>query len=727
MTVTLNTVKIFNGNEVTPTAPLIEGSTPTTLIASNITQGGGFQNANGTGRRGCRITFAGGAQDFTTHQFVGFGLYTEAYGAQINQATLANGGMRAIFIDGSGNYAGFNIYGGNVVGIDGGNGPSLEGMYGAYQGVDLNSNARWFIDRTRTPDISGGSINWAAVTAVEFSQNYATSSQYFLYMHGLSKVSRPTITGTENFASMEAAINVFSTGTNQRFPNLLVRPYWFQQSAAQIAYAAPIGFNIGNGSTTTTFVDSAFAMGFLNTYDKAPAYRTTGPVVQLNSTNDRFFIVNQSATDTLTLTDGSFASAAWWNWQLSGSGTATLTRIAFWRFNQFLAAHGNYNTCSWNAGTAPVEITASTTITSGSILNATTTGLKILGAAGTYAMSCLFNNPSATADIELGSGGAGTYTLANISVPASYTLKIRNNSATNAITVAIPAGIAYSTSTAGGSITISTPATYQSVTVNGLVSGSRLQIYDLTSGTQLANVSVVGTSYTWTDSVAAAANRAIRVRIAYVSGATAKAFIEAGIGTCGTSGSNAAISYLANQVDDAVYITNGITGSGVTGITIAPSPARVAINIAGGAVTWPQIYAYQVYWLATSAGIADEAAFITAPDTANYLFTNFDIKNTNATPLTITGGYGRDAVTGQVKDLIDVPGSTGNIYPMPDHVVPFSTGSGLTAGQDANLTAIRGSTQNLTFTGTKVQADIQAVRGQSLKGDGSNANPWNPV
>lgn len=40
--------------------------------------------------------------------------------------------------------------------------------------------------------------------------------------------------------------------------------------------------------------------------------------------------------------------------------------------------------------------------------------------------------------------------------------------------------------------------------------------------------------------------------------------------------------------------------------------------------------------------------FIDAPDTANYLFSNFDIRNDSAVPLTITGGYGRDAVSGLV-------------------------------------------------------------------------------
>lgn len=234
---------------------------------------------------------------------------------------------------------------------------------------------------------------------------------------------------------------------------------------------------------------------------------------------------------------------------------------------------------------------------------------------------------------------------------------------------------------------------YQSVTISNAVAGSRIQIYDTTSSTELYN----GTPtfpYTWTDSVAASATRAIRLRVAYVSGATSKNFIESAIGTCGITTGTESVSYLVNQSDDATYIANAIDGSTVTGITITPSPARVQMNIAGGTVTWPEIYAYQVYWLGTSTGIADEAAFIEAPDTANYILTNFDIKNVISTPLTITGGWGRDSATLTVAGCIDVAGSTGNIFIQPDHVVSYATGSGVTAGDITDIAAAVWSNTN---------------------------------
>src|SRR6185369_10206028 len=134
--------------------------------------------------------------------------------------------------------------------------------------------------------------------------------------------------------------------------------------------------------------------------------------------------------------------------------------------------------------------------------------------------------------------GGGTYT---------GTLDLRNTHATRAITVELPAGVSYTTaSNTGAAITVSTPSLYQSVTVNGAVAGSRLQIYDTTHGTELYN-GTPAFPYTWTDPTPAASSRAIRVRLAYVNGVTAKDFLEASIGTCGTTSGTKDISYLASQ------------------------------------------------------------------------------------------------------------------------------------------------------------------------------------
>lgn len=224
----------------------------------------------------------------------------------------------------------------------------------------------------------------------------------------------------------------------------------------------------------------------------------------------------------------------------------------------------------------------------------------------------------------------------------------------------------FDTFTADDGTTYSPPVT-QSFTVDGLVSGSYVQIYDVTNAVQLA-IGTSTTSFTWTDSGAATGNRQIRLRVAYCSGASAKEFIEvANAGTCGTTVATANKTYTVAQVDDAVYNAIAIAGSSVTGIAISDAVDRMQINIAGGTVSWRSIYAYNVYWLSTAAGIVDDGSIITAKDQANYSVTLFKIKNTGATPLKITQGWGVDSTTGSVEDIIDTTG--GNIYPVVDHVV----------------------------------------------------------
>ena len=271
---------------------------------------------------------------------------------------------------------------------------------------------------------------------------------------------------------------------------------------------------------------------------------------------------------------------------------------------------------------------------------------------------------------------------------------------------------------------------FQSATVSNIVVGSRVQIYDTTSSTELYNGIAGTSSVTWSDGSAPAGDRAIRVRIQYVNGATAKNFLEANIGTCGTSAETKDVAYLANQTNDTTYIANGKDGSTVTGITIVEGATdRVQIAIAGGSVPWSDIYAYQCYWLFTATGIQDDGAFITAPDTANYVLTGFKIKNTHATvPLIITSGYGVDS-TGSVSALYDTTGTS--IFPAPAHVVPFQTsGSYAITGDIATimtgLNAVPAAVLSAA-TATPIHSDAKKVNGYSITGDGQSGSEWGPA
>jgi hypothetical protein len=156
----------------------------------------------------------------------------------------------------------------------------------------------------------------------------------------------------------------------------------------------------------------------------------------------------------------------------------------------------------------------------------------------------------------------------------------------------------------------------------------------------------------------------------------------------GTTAATAAVSYLVNQVNDTVYINNGLDGATYYGSDVTFTDAStdlVNINVTGGNYTWAKIYAAFVYYRFTEAGIRSDIAYIDAPDTANYLLTSMKLKNISSpeVPLIVTGGWGRDASSGSSKDIIDTSG--GDIYLAPDHVVPYATGSGLSGSQAAQL------------------------------------------
>lgn len=242
---------------------------------------------------------------------------------------------------------------------------------------------------------------------------------------------------------------------------------------------------------------------------------------------------------------------------------------------------------------------------------------------------------------------------------------------------------------AGSTTVIEQEALVQKVVLTGGLNGSRVQIYDLTSNTELVN-EIVSFPYTWEDPSPYVADRQIRLRVAYQDELTAKLFIDQVIGTA--TNSNPVINFLVNQEDDQVYITNAIDGELVTGIDIDDD--SLLVNIDSSSISWSQIYAYETYWLFTEDGIRDEGRFIQAIDPANYILFDFMIKNINTAPLAITNGWGRDSVTGQTVTLIDTSG--GPIFSNPDIVIAFATGSGLSSAQDATLNKLNTLTEDVS-------------------------------
>ncbi len=287
---------------------------------------------------------------------------------------------------------------------------------------------------------------------------------------------------------------------------------------------------------------------------------------------------------------------------------------------------------------------------------------------------------SAAYHLELGTA-VTAITLADVTFTGTPgTDKVHVLKTTGTVTITISGTttlVAGDVTSAGATVVIAAPATYQSVTIDGYTTGSRIQIYDLTNDVELYNdVPAAAPQTLWTDGSAAVADRDIRLRVAYVDGAEAEQFIDQPIGTCGTAALTAGITYLVVPLDDAVYNANAIDGSALTGYAIVGS--NLTIDVSDGTATWAEMYAYQVYWLSTEDGIRDQDLFIFGIDTANYLFYGgFKIKNTSApsVPLLVTGGNGEPS-SGPATDLLDTTGGT--IFCNSAIVVPYSSGAEVT-------------------------------------------------
>lgn len=296
---------------------------------------------------------------------------------------------------------------------------------------------------------------------------------------------------------------------------------------------------------------------------------------------------------------------------------------------------------------------------------------------------CVFTSAGSGHAIEITATGTFDFegnAFTGYGADASTDAAVYNNSG-GLVTLTIPAGDQLPTvrNGTGASTVLSSPVAAQSVTITNGVAGTRIQVYDLTSSTELYNDIPSSYPYTWTDPSPYVADREIRIRAAYQSGTSAKVFVDTVIGTA--TNVIPALSFRLNQEDDEVYNTNAIDGSTITTVTIDDSALLVEVDT--GTISWPQIYAYETYWLFTEVGIRDEGRFILAKDTANYALFDFKIKNVSApsVPLVITGGYGVDGDTGASIDILDATGGT--IFMAPEHVVPFDSGGagGATAAE----------------------------------------------
>ena len=390
--------------------------------------------------------------------------------------------------------------------------------------------------------------------------------------------------------------------------------------------------------------------------------------------------------------------------------------------------------------------TGNVTVKNGALLNGGSAGstfdcnIYYQGGAGTTITS-------ATCSAILDFNTAGTYTLDGCTINAV------TNSSGGSIILLCTNGTVVTTNT-GPNITIKYVRT---LSITGIVSGSRLQIYNVTAAAEVYNAIVGATSYstTYTEGLEFTSGDTVRIRLTYQNGTTAYQQF-----TTSALANSSGWSAIAAQEALPAYTTIGIDGSTVTEYTLDVGNIQVDSNDADGVSQKRRMVAWFYYAVTTSSGIANFFRAIVLEDAANAYIdpsvVNLKVDNVSTRQLHLddddfrlycldgsdwvlypsTGGYGISYGSGKVyvagvaaADIRSAVGlASANLDTQLD---TLPTASEIRTEIDANstkLTAVKAKTDSLAFTvAGQVDANVQYVNDTQVTGNGAYGSEWGPA
>lgn len=475
---------------ITPVNTTIKTTTAGTYGTSS--EGSTLQIApSSTGDYGGKVAFTA-TRDLSTRKFLGFQLVNYGWpypGPSAVIDTLANGGISIVFYDSSANWSEFYIEGNDYDEYD-----LEDGGWGAFRGAGVSGPVQVCLERTRTPDASSGTLSWANIDGYELiirviatSGNTPTIECDSMLTYDVPELVAGDSGDPAGFDSLSTLIRASNSNYQQAdvFKNSAGN---FNGGIGEL-YEPLFTYQIGDGSTVTYFRDSGGTIAEFPTVESGISVK---PQLYLAGI-DRGLEINTSSTCDIEL-DGTILAAAdvalgesFVNVAGNTSGTVLFNNCQFYRKTYVTLDHATATSCLFD-DVERLEIDANTTLTSGTLRNTASTsdGLYIASAAADYSaitLDCRASNLGN--DITIEPPGTGTWTLTGITVESGHTLAIRNDHASTAITVSIAAGISYSTSTAGGTVTVTQPA--DTFTINSSESSSLIQVFTTTTQTVLAS------------------------------------------------------------------------------------------------------------------------------------------------------------------------------------------------------------------------------------------------
>lgn len=223
---------------------------------------------------------------------------------------------------------------------------------------------------------------------------------------------------------------------------------------------------------------------------------------------------------------------------------------------------------------------------------------------------------------------AGTYNMSGTQFSGTVELV---NSSGGAVVVQAPVGVSYTNT--GPNITVELPSLDVVVSAPALISGSRVQLYNLTDDVEVLNAELVSAGMTYTTPFTS--NKIMRLRADHAS----KLPLET-VGVLTASG----LTFLDVQAEDDVYLGNGIDGGAVSEFAPDGANIQVDINDPDGVTNIQRLYAWLQWYMTTEEGVRSTFfGAVSAIDSANYVInqTKADIKldNVAAFPVRVVGGY----------------------------------------------------------------------------------------
>lgn len=452
-----------------------------------------------------------------------------------------------------------------------------------------------FITESSTPMDSSGTLDFGAIDAIgfAFSNNGLNSGTRFMPVANICLLDEPVFTG--------------ATSDNPITPADLT-PFFTQHPLTDGANIQGLGQNliiegyqIGNGLSSTHFNAATNSVEF-------PANKTKWNLGEL----DASIRIKASDSDSIKFDSSVFSTQTKQKFEIDAATSLSAT----YSFNAFsligFEVVWNSNVQCSSMAFINCDIIDGKSATFNNVVFdssiSTTSSLKIDG--GTNIDNCTFTKGSETYAIEL--SGAGNYTMFDTTF-SGYTTPLNVTATSGTLTIELSQGqAAPSYTTAGATVNFVLPQS--TGTVSNIVPTSRIQIYNVTTDTEIYNDIVSGTTYT--ESYTAGSNYSngdiVRVRLTCQSNTTAYDWFESSAVVDG------GWSVRANQQVLQAYSQLGIDGSTVTEYTLDNSNVEIDLSDADGQTQKRRLVAWLFHATAyTAHGIREFFKSVILEDAAN--------------------------------------------------------------------------------------------------------------